>query len=165
MDRLWEWPGPSHGPEGEWSEAAGSGSSGPGDGRQSSLYSPTGYQPPQQSCTLLGGSTLLSRPMVRWGGVQISSFRWSYLARWPGPLSVVCQSCLFFQARAPCPTGCSIRNFAFNTAERTSYPLTPCPASPLSLSNFLLEAAMLLQTTAPLSTHQALSANHHSHDL
>ena len=26
-----------------------------------------------------------------------------------------------FQARAPCPTGCSIRNFAFNTAERTSY--------------------------------------------
>ena len=25
-----------------------------------------------------------------------------------------------FQARAPCPTGCSIRNFAFNTAERTS---------------------------------------------
>ena len=24
-----------------------------------------------------------------------------------------------FQARAPCPTGCSIRNFAFNTAERT----------------------------------------------
>ena len=26
-----------------------------------------------------------------------------------------------FQARAPCPTGCSIRNFAFNTAERTSF--------------------------------------------
>ena len=25
-----------------------------------------------------------------------------------------------FQARAPCPTGCSIRNFAFNTAKRTS---------------------------------------------
>ena len=46
MDRLWEWPGPSHGPEGEWSEAAGPGSSGPGDGRQSSLHSPTGYQCP-----------------------------------------------------------------------------------------------------------------------
>ena len=43
---------------------------------------------------------------------------------------VVCRLVFSFQARAPCPTGCSIRNFAFNTAERTS----------LSLLNYMLFA-------------------------